>query len=129
MPTLDQDPLQGDVLKYEMNGNYSREAVTLLTGAAYKIGAVLGKITASGKYRLSPNAEVGGAEGAETAVAVLLYDVDATGGDATGVILARGPAIVSEDALVHDASVDDGTKIAAKKAQLAAAGIIARATA
>jgi hypothetical protein len=62
-------------------------------------------------------------------VAVLLCAVDATLADATGIVLARGPAIVSRAGLAYDASVDDGSKITAKLSQLAAAGIIARDTA
>jgi hypothetical protein len=87
---------------------------------------VLGKITASGKYRLSPAAQVAGDEGAETAVAVLIEAVDATGSDKTGVIVARGPAIVSKAALVFDASVDQAVEKDAKYAQLAAAGVVPR---
>jgi len=123
MAVLTQPPGMGDVLKYELNPNYTREVVTLLAGASYPVGAVLGKITASGKYTLSAAT---GADGAETAVAVLLYASDATLVDATGLVLARGPAIVSRAGLVFDASIDDGTKIAAKITELASAGIIAR---
>src|ERR1041385_5817958 len=120
MPTLTMAPTLGDLLKYELNGNYCRESVTLKSGTNYALGAVLGKITASGKYRLSPNAEVVGDEGAESAVAVLLEAVDATGGDKTGVVVARGPVILSRAALAFDASVDDAAKQAAKHAELAA---------
>ena len=56
MPTLTMAPTLGDLLKYELNGNYSRETVTLKAGTNYALGSVLGKITASGKYRLSPAA-------------------------------------------------------------------------
>ena len=49
-------PTLGDLLKYELNGNYCRETVTLKSGTNYALGSVLGKITASGKYRLSPAA-------------------------------------------------------------------------
>jgi hypothetical protein len=129
MPVLTQDPSLGDLLKYELNANYTRETVTLKAGTSYALGAVLGEITASGKYRLSPAAEVVGDEGAETAVAVLLEAVDATAADRTGLIAARGPVIVSKDRLVFDASVDQTAEIAAKHAQLAAAGIVARDTA
>ena len=123
MAVLTQPPGMGDVLKYELNPNYTREVVTLLAGASYPVGAVLGKITASGKYTISAAT---GADGAETAAAVLLYATDATLADATGLVLARGPAIVSRAGLVFDASIDDGTKIAAKITELASAGIIAR---
>ncbi len=123
MAVLTQPPGMGDVLKYELNPNYTREVVTLLAGSSYPVGAVLGKITASGKYTISPAT---GSDGAETAAAVLLYATDATLADATGLVLARGPAIVSRAGLVFDASIDDGTKIAAKITELASAGIIAR---
>ena len=126
MTVLHQPPTMGDVLKYEVNPNYTRETITLLAGLPYPVGSVLGKITVNGKYTLSTNT---GTDGAETAVAVLLYAVDATLADATGIVLARGPAIVSRAGLAYDASVDDGSKITAKLSQLAAAGIIARDTA
>ncbi len=129
MPTLTMAPTLGDLLKYELNGNYSRETVTLKSGTNYALGSVLGKITASGKYRLSPAAQVVGDEGAETAVAVLIEAIDATAADKTGLVVARGPAIVSKAALVFDASVDDNTKKAAKDAQLSADGIVPRDTA
>ena len=123
MPVLTEPPSMGDVLKYEDNTNYTREVVTLLAGMPYPVGSVLGKITASGKYTLSPAT---GADGSKVATAVLLYAVDATLADAIGIVLVRGPAIVSRAALAYGATVDDGTKIAAKITQLAAVGIIAR---
>lgn len=123
MPVLTEPPSMGDVLKYEVNPNYTREVVTLLAGMPYPVGAVLGRITASGKYKLATS---GGTDGAQTASAVLLYAVDATLADAVGIVVARGPAIVSRAALAYDATVDDGAKITTKIGQLAAAGIIAR---
>src|SRR5579871_2147296 len=121
MPVLVMSPSLGDLLKYELNANYCRETVTLKAGTAYVLGSVLGKITASGKYRLSPAAAVSGDEGAETAVAVLIEAVDATGGDKVGLIVARGPAIVSNGALTFDASVDQPAKKTTKLGQLATA--------
>ena len=123
MPVLTEPPSMGDVLKYEVNPNYTREVVTLLAGMPYPVGAVLGRITASGKYKLATS---GGTDGAQTATAVLLYAVDATLADAVGIVIARGPAIVSRAALAYDATVDDGAKITTKIGQLAAAGIVAR---
>ena len=123
MPVLTEPPSMGDVLKYEVNPNYTREVVTLLAGMPYPVGAVLGRITASGKYKLATS---GGTDGAQTATAVLLYAVDATLADALGIVVARGPAIVSRAALAYDATVDDAAKITTKIGQLAAAGIIAR---
>lgn len=126
MSVLTQPPTMGDLLKYEVNPNYTRETATLLAGTAYPVGAVLGRITASGKYKLATS---GGADGAQTAAGVLLYAVDATGADATGIILARGPAIVSRAVLSFDATVDDAAKIATKLGQLVSLGIAARDTA
>lgn len=126
MTVLNQPLTMGDVLKYEVNPNYTRETITLLAGMPYPVGSVLGRITASGKYKLATS---GGSDGAQTASAVLLYAVDATLADATGIVVARGPAIVSRAALAYDATVDDGAKIITKIGQLAAAGIIARDTA
>ena len=123
MTVLTQPPTMGDVLKYEVNPNFTRETITLLAGTAYPVGAVLGKITASGKYKLATS---GGSDGAQTAAAVLLYAVDATGADAIGIVIARGPAIISKAALVFDDTVDDGAKIATKHGQLTALGIIPR---
>lgn len=129
MPVLTKAPTLGDLLKFELNANYCRETITLKGGTDYPLGAVLGKITASGKYRLSPAAQVVGDEGAETAVAVLIEAVDATAGDKTGLVVARGPAIVAKAALVFDASVDQAVEKDAKHAQLATAGVVPRETA
>lgn len=123
MPVLTQPPGMGDVLKYEVNPNYTRETITLLAGTPYPVGAVLGRITVSGKYTLSSSA---GTDGAQTAAAVLLYAVDATLADATGIVLVRGPAIVSRAGLAYDGTVDDAAKITAKIAELATLGIVVR---
>jgi hypothetical protein len=126
MTTLTNTPTLGDLLKYELNGSYSREVVTLKSGTNYALGSVLGKVTASGKYRLSPAAQVAGDEGAETANTVLIEAIDASAGDKAGLVVARGPAIVSKVALVFDASVDQPAEKTAKHVQLAAAGIVPR---
>ena len=123
MSVLTQPPTMGDVLKYELNPNYTRETVTLLSGTNYPVGAVLGRITASGKMKLSTSA---GSDGAQNAAAVLLYATDASAADQKAIVIVRGPAIVSQAALVFDASVDDAAKTAAKYAQLTALGIIPR---
>ena len=126
MPTLTQAPSQGDVVKFQIDPNYTNEAVILLAGTAYKAGSVLGKITATGKYKLATAA---GADGAQIASAVLLNPVDATAADATGVVLARGPAIVSKAALVFDVSVNTVPLTATKWAELTAVGIVPRTSA
>ncbi|MBL8668907.1 MAG: head decoration protein [Rhodospirillales bacterium] len=129
MPVLTMTPTLGDLLKFEVDASYCRETVTLKAGTSYPLGAVLGRITASGKYRLSPAAEVVGDEGAETAIAVLLEAVDAAAADRAGLIAARGPVILSKAALVFDVSVDQPAERTAKHAQLAILGLVARETA
>jgi hypothetical protein len=123
MPVLTEQPSMGDVLKYEVNPNYTREVITLLIGMPYPVGSVLGRITVNGKYKLATS---GGTDGAQTATAVLLYAVDATLADATGIVVVRGPSIVSRAGLAYDGTVDDAAKIITKIGQLAAVGIIAR---
>ncbi len=123
MPSLTMAPTQGDLVKYDDNPDYTRETVTLLAGTSYPLGAVLGKITASGKYKL---ATATGTDGAQVASAVLIEAVDATAADAPGVVLARGPAIVSDAQLVYDATVTTAAHKAAKIDQLKAAGIVPR---
>ena len=61
----------GDLIKRESDPDYTRETVTLKAGSAYPLGAVLGRITASGIHALSPAASTPGIEGAEIACAVL----------------------------------------------------------
>ncbi|TAN60734.1 MAG: head decoration protein [Magnetospirillum sp.] len=128
MSVLTMAPTLGDLLKFECHPGYCRETVTMKAGIAYPLGAVLGRITAGGEYRLSPAAEVVGDEGAEVAVAVLLQTVDATDAAATGLIAARGPVILAEGALAFDASVDSAPERTAKIAQLATVGLVARTT-
>ncbi|MBF0327236.1 MAG: head decoration protein [Alphaproteobacteria bacterium] len=128
MPVLTASPTLGDLLKFELNASYSRETVTLKAGTSYPLGAVLGRITAGGEYRLSPAAEVVGDEGAEVAVAILLQAVDATDGAAVGLIAARGPVILAEGVLAFDTSVDQPDERTAKISQLAAQGLVARTT-
>ena len=52
--------------------------------------------------------------------------MNATLADAVGIVLVRGPSIVSRAGLAYDATVDDSAKITTKIGQLAAVGIIAR---
>ncbi|WP_297525135.1 head decoration protein [Sulfurovum sp.] len=57
------------------------DSVTIASGAALTRGAVLGKVTADGKYKLSASAA---SDGSETAYAVLAEDVDASSTDVAG---------------------------------------------
>lgn len=116
----------GEGLMSEGNGSLSRGIAVIKAGSGViKPGTVLGKITAGGKFAPSPNAQVAGIEGAETAVAVAIYGGDATGADLKVSIIARD-AEWNVNTLTFDATVNDDAKKATKLAQLAAVGIIAR---
>lgn len=129
MAPLRKGPTEGDILKFDLDKNYTREVVTLKSGTNYALGSVLGEVTADGEFTLSPNAETVGIEGAETAAAVLIEAVDATDADMPGVVIRRGPAIVAQGELVYHSSVNDDTKKAAKRAELVTLGIIPRVNA
>ncbi len=110
----------------EANGYLSREVLTIASGSGVlEAGTVLGEITVGGKYVPSPNAEVVGKEGAETALAILGYGVDATDAD-VDVVCVTNDAEAKEPMLLFDASVNDSTKRAAKLTQLRAVNIKAR---
>ena len=117
----------GDLIKRESDPDYTRETVTLKAGTAYPLGAVLGRITATGVYAFSPAASTTGLEGAEIASAVLLHPVAASDTDTQAVVLARGQVIVADRALAFDASVADAAAQSLKHQQLAAHGIVVRA--
>ena len=116
----------GDLIKRESDPDYTRETVTLKAGTAHPLGAVLGRITATGVYASSPAASTTGIEGAEIACAVLLHPVAASATDTQAVILARGQVIVADRALAFDASVADAAAQSIKHQQLAAHGIVVR---
>lgn len=117
---------ESDIVVFEEDKRYSRKTVTVVSGeGVLNPGAVLGEVTASGKFAHSPNAQVVGKEGAETATVVLLEKVDATSADAEAVAL-KAHAIVNRSNLEFEATVDDATKRQTKVDQLDAVGIESR---
>jgi len=92
---LTQTARNEDFLLSEANGYRSRETVTIVSGtAALVAGAVLGKITATGKYQ---DYDAGESNGAETAVAVLCAPVDASAADVDGVAIVRDAEVDHEE--------------------------------
>lgn len=115
-----------EVILSEANGMRSRSTVTIKSGAGkVKAGTVVGKITSGGKYWPSPAGSTSGEEGAETALAVTLYTVDATDADQEVAVLARD-CEVNSNCLEYEATVDTDNEKATKATQLAAVGIVAR---
>lgn len=97
----------------------SRDEITIASGeGVLEPGTVLGKITASGKFKASVDASE---DGSETAAAVLAYRVDATSADAQAVAIVRA-AQVKKPELVYVT----GATAADMDAALNAAGIIVR---
>lgn len=123
MPLLETALVASDVVKTEDASYRSRDTAIINSGSGkLKVGTVLAKVTATGKF---VPAAASGADGSQTAVAVLLFPVDATSADAKAVILTRH-AQVSHAGLIYGATINDATKRAAANAQLNAVGIIVR---
>lgn len=95
-----------------MGIGYHVEQITVLSGENLVAGAVLGKVTASGKYVAFDNA--GTDDGRRTAAGILMDNTDASSGDVTtATALLRGPAMVNKNDLTWAAGVDAAEQAAA----------------
>lgn len=87
---------QGDVLRandiFASDRRPTQITGTILSGENLKRGAVLGKVTASGKYVLHDDSAD---DGSETIAAILAEDTDATGGDEPAPIYLAGDFLLS----------------------------------
>ena len=86
MTSITEKGHDGGFLMSEADGHLSRENVTLVAGQNLAAGAVLGKITASGKYSAVNEA---GSDGTQTAAGILLNGTDASAADVAVAIIAR----------------------------------------
>ena len=121
----------GAVLQYEDHPEYGqcRDVVVANEAAIknYVIGTVLGKVTATGKYKIL---EASASDGSQNFAGIYLgspvgdnkQTVAATT-DTNVVILFRGPAGVGKANLVFGASVDTAPELAAVYAQMEAVAI------
>lgn len=112
------------------------ELVTVNESAqtTYKVGTVLGKITASGKYIVSKQAAV---DGSQTPAAIVIGTgtlgepidqvIPATT-DTKVLVLARGKVVVSKDALFLDATFSSGAQKQFAYDSLKAQGILVEQT-
>ena len=121
MPAITEGNNLGDLLKYEAPNLFSRESIIVAAGANLALGAVLGKVTASGKYVLLAPAAT---DGSQTAAAVLLGEAAAASADAKGLIIARH-GILADHAVVWPAGITAPQKAAAL-GQLESRGILVR---
>lgn len=116
------------VVKFELEPQLSicRDSIVINDAAAtLRVGAVLGKVTATGKYKLATSAAV---DGSQTPVAVLIMDglglsrdiTLAANTDTKAIALTRGPVIVADAGL----QLGTGITAAAAKDALKAVGIL-----
>lgn len=115
-----------ETVKFEFEPSlaYCREAVTVNGVAAdLVIGQVLGKVTLTGKYKVSIETAT---DGSEVPAAVVIRDTTVAATTDTPVLaLVRGPAIVSKGNIVYDASFNTADEIAFVFSSLEAVGILA----
>lgn len=110
MVTLTEGRYASDWLKREADSLFSREEAVIASGAGLVVsGTVVGKITASGKYK---PVTIAATDGSEDAAGIVMWDVDATSADAPAVIIARD-AIVVHQGLKYGADVDTSGERAA----------------
>ncbi len=121
----------GAVLQYEEHPEYGhcRDVVVANEAAikTYVIGTVLGKVTATGKYKIL---EASAADGSQNFAGIYIGEPKgdnkqtiAATTDTDVVVLFRGPAGVGKAYLVFGASVDTAPELAAVYAQMEAVGI------
>ncbi|MGY6410269.1 MAG: head decoration protein [Alkalilacustris sp.] len=123
MAVLSELPHPGSFLIWEVLRDYTRETVTLASGAGKLApGTVLGRITTGGKYTvLTP----GASNGSQNAAGILWGPADATDADAPGVVLVRGPALANRHEIVWPDAATEG-QIATATTALATLGILLR---
>lgn len=104
--------------EYQPEFSYCREAVVINDSAqTLKVGAVLGKVTATGKYKLALSAS---SDGSQTPSAVYIADgqglsqdlVLAATTDTNAIVLVRGPVMLAGENL----QLGTGITLAAAKA-------------
>lgn len=121
MATLTEGRHAGEFIVSEANGNRSRDTVAVISGQNLKAGHVVGIITASGKVtEMDPAAT----NGSEVAAGVLFAPVDASAGDAPGVLLARDCEVTGAD-LTYKTGATAG-QITTAEGELETLGIIVR---
>ena len=133
MTIIAQDtPRYSDVVKHEYEPSlaFTRELVVVNdTAKTLTLGMLLGKVTATGKYKESVQTATDGSE-APVAVVVgkdlhnLSVAVPATT-DTKVLAIVRGEAIVRKTGLKPHRTFDDATKLAAAYASLATKNILA----
>lgn len=111
-----------EIIIDEPPGRHGRDNITLATGSGkVEAGTVVGKVTATGRFKPYDNAA---SDGSETAFGATLYDADATAADATVSAITRESSLDIHQ-LKWKAGTDDAAKAAAA-VDLAARFIVLR---
>ena len=123
MTMLTEGKHAGGFLVWEVLRDYSRDTVTIASGAGkLEPGTVLGKVTTGGKYTtLAPAAT----NGSQNAAGILWAAVDTSAADAPGIVLLRGPAIINRHEIIWPDGATEA-QITAATSALATIGIILR---
>jgi hypothetical protein len=114
-----------NVIKKELwpDDAWCRLVVTVNEAAAkaYVSGTVLGKVTATGKYKISVQTA---SDGSQVADAIVMFEqAIAITTDTKVLVLIKGPAVVSKTGLVLDTTYDNDTKKNVVYASFEAKGI------
>ena len=122
MATLTEGRHNGEFIgELALGQGYHCDEVTVLSGQNLVAGAVVGIVTASGKVVAYDNA--GTDDGRRTVAGILVDAVNASSGDAIGLVLRRGPACVNRNDLTWAAGVDASEQNAAIAQMLSLLGI------
>lgn len=126
MPALNEPLNLGDLLKYEEDSlNYSRDQVTVESGQNLELGAVVGRVAATGKVkRFDPAAT----DGTEHPAGILLGACNATLIERDDALLLARHAVVATHAVVWPSGITAEQK-AASTVALEARGILIRQSA
>lgn len=121
--------------EYEPSTGYCRDVLTVNEAAAatFPVGTVLGKVTATGKYK---RVEASANDGSQVAVAVVIGDKSgaatdvavAAATDTPVLALTRGPVVLSAGHLLFGASVNTAPLKQALYGQLKAVGLVTTTT-
>jgi hypothetical protein len=112
----------GDLLKYEAPNLYSREQVTVVAGQNLALGAVVGRITATAKFKVFDPAAT---DGSELPAGILLGACDATLIDRDDALLLARHGMVASNAVVWPAGITVEQKTTAL-AQMSSLGVLVR---
>ncbi len=122
MPVLHEPVHLSDLLKYEAPNLYSRDEVIVGAGQTLALGAVVGRVTATGEIvALDPTAS----DGRETVAGVLIEAVVTAPTERKRSVIVSRYAIVFGGALVLPTTLTSEQSTAAL-AQLAALGVLTR---